>query len=82
MGQGFKLYYYKTSTMQLPQGYIDLERVCNIEYFIVFHNILNRLLSKSYDRNKHPKRPFSPGKFTNFTRKSFNFGTFLKLNIS
>ena len=27
MGQGFKLYYYKTSSMQLPQGYIDLEKV-------------------------------------------------------
>ena len=38
MGQGFKLYYYKTSTMQLPQGYIDLEKVC-IEYFTVLDNM-------------------------------------------
>ena len=82
MGQGFKLYYYKTSTMQLPQGYIDLERVCNIEYFTVFHNILNRLLSKSYDRNKHPKRPFSPGKFTISHENRSISALFFKLNIS
>ncbi|KAI6661535.1 hypothetical protein LOD99_13408 [Oopsacas minuta] len=31
MGQGFKLYYYKTSSMQLPQGYIDLEKVKKVE---------------------------------------------------
>ena len=35
MGQGFKLYYYKTSTMQLPQGYIDLEKVCIEKYFFI-----------------------------------------------
>ena len=44
--------------------------------------VFNRLLPKSYDRNKHPKRPFSLGKITNFTRKLSNFGTFLKLKIS
>ena len=32
-------------------------------------SIINRLLPKSYNRNKQPKRPFSLGKLTNFTRK-------------
>ena len=32
--------------------------------------------AESYDRKKHPKRPFSLGKLTNFTRKLSNFGTF------
>ena len=39
-------------------------------------------LPKSYDHNKHPKRPFSPREFTNFTRKLSNFGTSFKLKIS
>ena len=37
---------------------------------------INRLLLKCYNRNKQPKRPFSLGKLTNFTRKLANFGTF------
>ena len=46
------------------------------------YKLINRTRPKSYDRNKHPKRPFSPGKLTIFTRKMSNFGTFLKLKIS
>ena len=38
--------------------------------------IINRLLPKCNDRNKHPKRPFSLGKLANYTRKLANFGTF------
>ena len=41
----------------------------------------NRLLPKCNDRNRKPKRPFSLGKLTNFTRKLANFGTFLKLKM-
>ena len=42
---------------------------------------LNRLLPKSYDRNKQPKRPLSLEKLTYFPRKLSNFGTFLKLTM-
>ena len=52
-------------------------RVVNFQPIAAF----NRILPKCNDRNKKPKRPFSLGKLTNFTRKLANFGTFLKLKM-
>ena len=49
MGQGFKLYYYKSSTMQFPQGYIDLEKVSLIIYTV--HYLGNMLLEVLVDLN-------------------------------
>ena len=47
----------------------------------IFNKLINRLLPKCNDRNKKAKRPFLFKKFTNFTRKLANFGTFLKLKM-
>ena len=41
MGQGFKLYYYKSSTMQFPQGYIDLEKVRLFIYLLCIWSVLS-----------------------------------------
>ena len=80
--------YRKDITIK-PVSAVVLPRIINFSFISYLMNIsihlstgnYNRLLPKSDDRNKHPKRPFSPGK-SRISHENCPISAFFNLKIS